>query len=333
MSENRVVVITGASAGVGRAVALAFARAGAPVALLARGVQRLEATREEIERSGGRAMIVPTDVASPHDVESAADQIERRFGPIEVWVNNAVATIFAPVSDVSPEEFLRATQVTYLGTVFGTQAALSRMRSRNRGVIIQVGSALSYRAIPLQAPYCAAKHAVRAFTDSLRSELDHDGSAVRIAMVHLPALNTPQFSWCRSRLPRQPQPMGRIFQPEVAAEAILWASRHRRREVYVGWPTVLAIHAQKFISRSLDRYLARRAYEGLPLEEPLPAGGRKGNLFEPAVGPFGTHGRFERQAHSRSVHLWLNLHQSLIAAVAFGGAAAVLGILALLGKL
>lgn len=333
MSESRVVVVTGASAGVGRAVALAFARTGAQVALLARGVQRLEATREEIERSGGRAIVVPTDVASSHDVESAADQIEQKLGPIDVWVNNAMATIFAPVSEISPEEFLRATQVTYLGTVFGTQAALCRMRSRNRGVIIQVGSALSYRGIPLQAPYCAAKHAVRAFTDSLRSELDHDGCAVQVTMVHLPALNTPQFSWCRSRVARNPKPVGRIFQPEVAAEAILWASRHRRREVYVGWPTVLAIHAQKFISRSLDWYLAKRAYEGQLLEEPLPEGGRKGNLFEPAVGSFGAHGRFEGQAHSRSVHLWLNLHQSVIAAIAFGGAAAVLGILALLGKL
>lgn len=333
MPESRVVVVTGASAGVGRAVALAFARAGAPVALLARGVQRLEATQEEIERFGGRAMVVPTDVASSHDVEAAADQIEQKFGPIEVWVNNAAATIFAPVSEISPEEFLRATQVTYLGTVFGTQAALGRMRSRNRGVIIQVGSALSYRGIPLLAPYCAAKHAVRAFTDSLRSELEHDGSAVRITMVHLPAINTPQFSWCRSRLSRHPQPVGKIFQPEVAAEAILWASRHRRREVYVGWPTVLAIHAQKFVSRSLDWYLAKRAYEGQAVEERLPEGGREGNLFQPAIGSFGAHGPFERQAHSRSVHLWLNLHQELIAAVAFGGAAAVLGILALLGKL
>jgi NAD(P)-dependent dehydrogenase (short-subunit alcohol dehydrogenase family) len=333
MPEGPVVVVTGASAGVGRAVALAFAGMGARVALLARGVQRLQSTREEIERLGGRAMIVPTDVASSHEVESAADQVEQQLGPIEIWVNNAVATIFSPVLETSPEEFLRATQVTYLGTVYGTQAALRRMRPRNRGVIIQVGSALAYRAIPLQASYCAAKHAVRAFTDSLRSELVHDGCAIQLTMVHLPALNTPQFTWCRSRLPRHPKPVGRIFQPEVAAEAILWASRHRRREVYVGWPTVLAIHAQKFISRFLDWYLTKRAYEGQLLDKPLPEGGRKGNLFEPVVGTFGAHGRFDGQAHARSVHLWINLHQTMILAIMLGATAAVLVLLALLGRL
>jgi len=331
--EGQIVVVTGASAGVGRAVALAFAREGARVALLARGIQRLQATQEEIERGGGRAIIVPTDVASSHEVESAADQVEQKLGPIDIWVNNAVATVFSPVQETSPEEFLRATQVSYLGTVYGTQAALRRMRGRNRGVIIQVGSALAYRAIPLQASYCAAKHAVRAFTDSLRSELEHDGSGIRVTMVHLPALNTPQFSWCRTRLPRHPKPVGRIFQPEVAAEAILWASRHRRREVYVGWPTVLAIHAQKFVSRSLDWYLAKRAYEGQLLEKPLPEGGRTGNLFKPVVGSFGAHGPFEGQAHARSIHLWLNLHQVLIFAVVLGVTGAVLMCLALLGRL
>jgi len=328
-----VVVVTGASAGVGRATAIAFARQGAAVGLVARGVQRLQATREEIERFGGRALILPCDVASSHEVESAADQAEQQLGPIDVWVNNAMATIFSPVEETSPEEFLRATQVTYLGTVYGTQAALSRMRPRNRGVIIQVGSALAYRAIPLLAAYCAAKHAVRAFTDALRSELVHDGTAVRVAMVHLPAVNTPQFSWCRSRLPRHPQPVGRIFQPEVAAEAIVWASRHRRNEVYVGWPTVLAIHAQKFISRTLDWYLAKKAYEGQQLDEPLPEGGRKGNLFEPVVGTFGAHGRFEGRAHPKSVHLWLNLHQALILGVLVGATAALLVLLHLLGRL
>jgi NAD(P)-dependent dehydrogenase (short-subunit alcohol dehydrogenase family) len=333
MPDKPVVVVTGASAGVGRAVALAFAREGARVALLARGVQRLQSTREEIERLGGHAMIVPTDVASSHEVESAADQVEQQLGPIDIWVNNAVATIFAPVMETSPEEFLRATQVTYLGTVYGTQAALRRMRPRNRGVVIQVGSALAYRAIPLLAPYCAAKHAVRAFTDALRSELDHDQSAIQVKMVHLPALNTPQFSWCRTRLPRHPKPVGRIFQPEVAAQAIVWASRNQRREVYVGWPTVLAIHAQKFIGRSLDGYLAKRAYEGQILEEPLPEGGRKGNLFEPVVGVFGAHGRFEGQAHARSVHLWINFHRALMVLIVLGAAATILGLLALLGKL
>lgn len=326
----RVVVVTGASAGVGRATALAFARTGAQIALLARGVPRLQATLEEIEKMGGRGLIVPADVASSHDLEAAADQVEQRLGPIDVWVNNAMATIISPAEQVTPREWERATQVTYLGTVYGTLAALRRMKPRNRGTIIQVGSALAYRAIPLQAPYCAAKHAARSFTDSLRSELIHDGVDVHLTMVQLPALNTPQFSWCRSRVPRHPRPVGRIFQPEVAAEAIVWAASHRRREVFVAWPTVLAITAQKFINKFLDRYLARHAYEGQWTDEPLP-GDRVGNLFEAVPGPYGAHGRFDAQARSRSLQLWINLHRIPALAVAAGSAAALLVLLRVLG--
>jgi NAD(P)-dependent dehydrogenase (short-subunit alcohol dehydrogenase family) len=315
-----VVVITGASAGVGRATALAFAREGAAVALVARGRERLAQTRAEIEGLGGRALELPADVASAPEVEAAAERAERELGPIDVWVNNAMATIFAPVLEATPEEIERATQVTYLGTVYGTLAALRRMRPRNRGCIVQVGSALAYRAIPLQAPYCAAKHAVKGFTDSLRSELLHDAVSVHLTMVQLPALNTPQFSWCRTRLGRHPRPVGRVFQPEVAARAIVWAARHRRREVFVGGPTVLAILGQKFIAKRLDRYLARTGYEGQLLDEPLP-GGREGNLFRPVSGAYGAHGRFDPEARRRSAQLWLNLNRAWLLPAAAGVAA------------
>ena len=315
--------MTGASAGVGRATALAFAREGARVALLARGRERLEETRAEIERLGGTALAIPTDVAFADQVERAAERVENELGPIDVWVNNAMATVFSPALEVSPEEFRRSLDVTLMGTVFGTQAALRRMQARDRGMIIQVGSALAYRAIPLQAPYCAAKHGVKAFTDSLRSELIHDRVSVRLTMVHLPALNTPQFSWCRSRLDRHPKPVGRIYQPELAARAVVWAAGHRRREIHVGGPTVLAILGQKFAARFLDRYLARTAYEGQMTGEPVP-GGRAGNLFEPVSGPFGAHGRFDPEASGRSFQLWANLHRRAILAVSLAAAAGVL---------
>jgi len=321
-----VVVVTGASAGVGRATAVAFALKGAKVALLARGPERLERAREEIERFGGTALVIPTDVASADQVEAAADRIERELGPIDIWVNNAMATIFSRTDEILSAEFERAVQVTFLGTVYGTQAALRRMKQRDRGVIIQVGSALAYRAIPLQAPYCAAKHAARSFTDSLRSELIHDRSHVRLTMVHLPAMNTPQFDWGRCRFEQKPKPVGRIFEPEVAADAIVWAASHRRREVWVGWPTVLAITAQKVVNKFLDRYLAKKAYEGQLTEEPLP-GGREGNLFRPVAGSFGAHGRFDRQAAGSSVQLWLNLRRRWIFAALFGAAALVVVLL------
>jgi short-subunit dehydrogenase len=327
----RVVVVTGASAGVGRAASMAFARQGFHLALLARGRERLEETRADIERLGARALVIPTDVAFADQVERAADRVEIELGPIDVWVNNAMATVFSPTLEVTPEEFERSLHVTLMGTVYGTLAALRRMKTRNRGTIVQVGSALAYRAIPLQAPYCAAKHGVKAFTDSLRSELIHDGIQVHLTMVQLPALNTPQFSWCRSRLDRHPKPVGKIFQPEVAADAVVWAATHRRREVSVGWPTVQAITAQKFLNKFLDRYLARKAIEGQLMEEPLP-GGREGNLFQPVPGPFGAHGRFDRGARRRSLQLWANLHRRAILAVSIGAAAGAFLLVRILGR-
>jgi NAD(P)-dependent dehydrogenase (short-subunit alcohol dehydrogenase family) len=241
MQTSDVVVITGASAGVGRATAWEFAKRGARIGLLARGQEGLDATCREVQTLGGKALAIPTDVADADQVEAAAAQVERELGPIRVWVNNAMATVFSPVKETTPEEFKRSTEVTYLGAVYGTMSALKRMLPRDSGSIVQVGSALVYRSIPLQAAYCGAKHGLKGFTDSLRTELLHDGSHIHLTMVQLPALNTPQFSWSKTRMPRQPQPVPPIFQPEVAAEAIVWAAYHKRREVYVGMPTVKAI--------------------------------------------------------------------------------------------
>src|SRR5438093_3561576 len=239
--SRRVVVITGASAGVGRAVACEFAKQGARIGLIARGVDRLNAAKKEIEELGGEALVLPLDVADADAIDRAAQQVEETFGPIDIWVNNAMVTVFAPIKDLTADEIKRVTEVTYLGVVYGTMAALRRMLPRDRGTIVQVGSALAYRGIPLQSAYCAAKHAIDGFMDSLRCELIHDGSGVHVTMVHLPALNTPQFRWVKSRLPRKAQPVPPIYQPEVAAEAIHWAAHHRRRELWVGAPTVQAI--------------------------------------------------------------------------------------------
>src|SRR5947207_4278946 len=253
-TTRQVVVVTGASAGVGRATVRAFAQRGADVGLLARGVDGLEAARREVEAAGGRAIAIPTDVADADRVEAAADRIERELGPIDVWVNNAMVSVFSPVKELTPDEVHRVTEVTYLGVVYGTLAALKRMLPRDRGSIVQVGSALAYRGIPLQAAYCGAKHAIQGFTESLRSELLHDKSNVRVTMVQLPAINTPQFSWVKSRLPREPQPVPPIYAPEIAADAIVWAARHRRREMSVGAPTVAAIWGNKVASGLADRY-------------------------------------------------------------------------------
>src|SRR5579864_3257457 len=273
-----VVVITGASAGVGRATAHAFARQGALIGLLARGTEGLEAAREEVEALSGRAVAIPTDVSNAEQVEHAASRVEDELGPIDIWINNAMTTIFAPFKEIMADEYKRATEVTYLGTVYGTMAALKRMYPRDRGSIVQVGSALAYRSIPLQAPYCGAKHAIRGFTDSLRCELIHDHSHIHLTMVQMPALNTPQFNWCKTRLPRHPQPVPPIFQPEVAAEAIVWAAYHKRREVYVGGPTVQAVEANKITPGLLDLYLGRTAYEGQQTDEPVEPN-RPNNLF------------------------------------------------------
>ena len=321
-NRGKVVVVTGASAGVGRAVVAEFARQGAHIGLIARGQERLEAAKREVEELGGKALVLPADVADAQQVEEAAERTERELGPIDVWVNDAMTTIFAPFLEIKPDEFKRATEVTYLGQVYGTMAALKRMHARNRGTIVQVGSALAYRSIPLQSAYCGAKHAIVGFTDSIRSELIHDGSNVHITAVMLPAMNTPQFSWCRTRLPRHPQPVPPIFQPEVAARAIVWAASHKRRELYVGWPTVEAIYGQEVAPSFADRYLAKHAFKGQQTSEPI-SPGRPDNLFEPVEGDYAAHGIFDDRASQFSVQSSLNL--ALINMTAHRGLVALAG--------
>lgn len=311
----KVIAVTGASAGVGRATVERFARTGARIGLIARGKDRLEQAAAEVERLGGRALVLPLDVVDENAVDDAAAQIERSFGPIDVWVNNAMATTFGRVTDITPEEFRRATEVTYLGYVWGTLAALRRMVPRDRGTIVQVGSALAYRAIPLQAPYCAAKHAVKGFTQSLRTELLHDGSNVRLTMVELPAHNTPQFSWGRAKLPKHPRPVPPIFQPEVAAQAIVHAAERPRREVIVGWPAAKAIFGERLAPWVGDLFLARRGIDAQQTAEPL-EGERPGNLFEPVPGDFGARGRFDAEAKERSWLLETNLRRGRLVALA-----------------
>jgi NAD(P)-dependent dehydrogenase (short-subunit alcohol dehydrogenase family) len=313
-----VVVITGASAGVGRATVRAFARQGADIGLLARGVDGLEAARREVEAAGGRAIAIPTDVADADRVEAAADRIERELGPIDIWVNNAMVSVFSPVKELTPDEIRRVTEVTYLGVVYGTLAALKRMLPRDRGSIVQVGSALAYRGIPLQAAYCGAKHAVQGFTESLRCELLHDGSGVHVSIVNLPAMNTPQFDWVKSRLPREPQPVPPIYQPEIAADAIVWASSQRRREISVGGTTVAVIWANKIASGVLDRYLARTGYDSQQTDRPV-APNRRDNLWEPVPGDHGAHGRFASRSIDFSVQAWINEHLTAVAAAAIVG--------------
>jgi NAD(P)-dependent dehydrogenase (short-subunit alcohol dehydrogenase family) len=324
--DREVVAVTGASAGVGRAIAHAFARRGARVALLARDRDGLAGAAQEVERLGGRALPLSVDVADAAAVERAAAHAEATLGPLDVWVNDAMATILAPVHEISAEEFERATRVTYLGTVHGTMAALSRMRGRERGTIVQVGSALAYRAIPLQAPYCGAKFAIRGFTDSLRTELLHEGSGVWITMVQLPAVNTPQFEWCLTRMPRHPQPVPPIFQPEVPAEAVYWAAHHRRRELWVGRSTVKAILASYLVPSLADRYLARNGYDAQQMDVPV-AADRQANLFHPVPERAATHGRFDDQATRRSLQPWLAEHRGELSAACSAAIAA--GFLAL----
>ena len=318
--ERRVVAVTGASAGVGRAIVRAFAADGADVGLIARNETALAAARAEVEAMGRRAAVCVADVADPGQVARAAAEIEDRLGPIDVWVNNAMVTVVSPVSELAPEEIRRVTEVTYLGAVYGTLEALRRMRARDRGVIVQIGSALAYRAIPLQAPYCAAKFALRGFTDARRTELRHEGSSVRITMLQLPAVNTPQFGWCRTRMGRAPRPVAPVFQPETIARAVVWASRHPRREVTIGWPALKAIWGDKLAPSVADWYLARAGYEGQLSAEPIPPG-RPDNLWHTVDGDAGAHGRFDAEAHAGSVQLWLNRNR-------FGVVVAVLGALA-----
>src|SRR5579872_1069481 len=325
MASKQIVAITGASAGVGRATARAFAKRGYDVALIARGIDGLDGARREVEALGRRALVLPADVANARQVEGAAEQIERELGPIDVWVNNAMVSIFSPVKELLPEEVARVTDVTYLGVVYGTLAALKHMLPRDRGSIVQVGSALAYRGIPLQAAYCGAKHAIQGFTESLRCELLHDGSRVHVAMVQLPAMNTPQFDWVKSRLPRQPQPVPPIYEPEIAANAIVWAASHRRREISVGIPTVEAIWGNKIASPLLDRYLARTGYDSQQTNEPADPR-RPDNLWQPLPGDHGAHGRFAARSRDRSVQTWINERLPALAAVVVAGvAAAVIG--------
>jgi NAD(P)-dependent dehydrogenase (short-subunit alcohol dehydrogenase family) len=322
-TQPEVVVVTGASGGVGRAIAHAFAKRGACVGLLARGRPGLDAAAAEVESLGGRALAVLTDVSDHAQVEAAAAAVEERFGEIDIWVNDAMSTVFARFLDVEPEEFRRATEVTYLGTVYGTMVALKRMSARDRGKIVQVGSALSYRAIPLQAAYCGAKFGIRGFTDSIRTELRHDRSKVQITMVQLPGVNTTQFSWCRSKLPDHPMPVPPIYQPEIPAEAVYWAAHHRRRELWVGYSAVEAILASKLAPSVLvDRYLARTGISGQQVKDMPVHGERVGNLFEPVQGDAATHGIFDARAKTHSPALWAATHRPLLAGALTGLAAA-----------
>ena len=325
MEEPRVVVVTGASAGLGRAIARAFAERGAAVGLLARGRERLAEAEREIRDGGGRALAVPTDVADAPAVAEAADRIGGELGPVDVWVNNAMVSVFSPVREMRAEEYRRVSEVTYLGYVHGTLAALERMLPRDRGTIVQVSSALAFRAIPLQSAYCAAKHAIKGFTESLRAELLHDDSGVRVTMVHMPALNTPQFEWVKSRLPYRAQPVPPIFQPEVGARAVVYAALHpERRDLTVGLPSVKAIWGNRLAPGLLDRYLARSGYRSQQTDEPEPLT-RADNLWEPAPGNHGAHGRFDARARRYSPQLWLTEHRSLSLLLGAGavGAAAV----------
>jgi NAD(P)-dependent dehydrogenase (short-subunit alcohol dehydrogenase family) len=318
------VVITGASAGLGRATAREFGRHGARVGLLARGVEGLQAAKREIEELGGKALAVPTDVSEAAAVEAAAAAVEEEFGPIDIWINNAMTSVLSPVKEMLPEDFKRVSDVTYLGVVYGTLAALRRMLPRDAGAIVQVGSALAYRSIPLQSAYCAAKHAIAGFTDSLRCELIHDRSRVRITMVQMPALNTPQFRWVKSRLKYKAQPVPPIFQPEVGARAIYYAAHHHRREIYVGWPTVEAITGNKIAPGLLDHYLGRTGYASQQTSEPEDAD-RLNNLWKPVPGDHGAHGVFDNRAKSKSYETWAILHGlSLGMGIAIGVCSALL---------
>ena len=323
MTDRPVVVITGGSAGVGRAAARAFAHKGSHVAVLARGEERLDAVRLEVEGAGVRCLALPVDVADAAAVEAAAARVEEELGPIDVWVNNAMTSVFSPVAELEPEEVRRVAEVTYLGSVNGILAALHRMQGRNRGTIVQVGSALAYRAIPLQAAYCASKFAIRGFVDSLRCELLHDKSEVRLTTVHLAALNTPQFGWVRSRLPFHPQPVPPIYQPEVAARVIVWAASHPRREYWVGYPTVATILANTVVPGVLDRYLARTNFEAQQTDEPVDPD-RPDNLEKPVPGTHGAHGIFDAKAKDRSLQSRLSMHRRAVAGVVSGA-----GVLAL----
>ncbi|MEA2382857.1 MAG: hypothetical protein QOH72_2828 [Solirubrobacteraceae bacterium] len=322
-----VTVITGASAGIGRATAREFARRGDAIALLARNEDGLEAAAREVRELGGRAVAIPTDVADPTQVEAAAERATRELGDIDVWVNDAMASVLAPTWDIEPDEFRRVTEVTYLGQVYGTMAALKRMKPRDAGTIVQVGSALAYRGIPLQSAYCGAKHAIRGFTDSLRTELMHERSNVRLTTVHLPALNTTQFGLVRIKMPRKPRPVAPVFQPEVAARAIVWASEHPRREHWVAGSTVMTILGSRLTPGVLgDRYLAKTGFDSQQTDEPVDQRRRETDyLFAPVPGDHGAHGEFGDEAKPRSTEVWVAEHRGAIAGALAAGAIAAAG--------
>ena len=307
-NKPEVVVVTGASAGVGRATVRAFAKRGAYIGLLARGEEGLEATRAEVERYGGKALVLPTDVSDAEAVAQAAQAVEDAFGPIDIWVNDAFASIFAPLKEIDPKDYQRATEVTYLGSVYGTMAALKHMLPRDRGHIIQVGSALAVRSVPLQSAYCGAKSGIMGYLDSLRSELIHDKSNVKITVVQMPALNTPQFGWVKSKLPHKAQPVPPIYQPEVAAEGIIYAADHPQREVWVGSATYAAIMGQKFIPGLLDYYMGWTGYSSQQTDAPADHD-RPNNLYSPVAGDHGARGAFSSRAHEKSVALWYTTHR------------------------
>jgi short-subunit dehydrogenase len=325
--RDEVVVVTGASAGVGRAVARRFAIEGARIGLIARGMEGLAGALSDVNKLGGRGLILRGDVSDPDFIENAAAQTEQEFGPIDVWVNNATTSVFSPVHKMTAAEFRRVTEVTYLGYVNGTLSALHRMRDRDRGTIVQVGSALAYRGIPLQSAYCAAKHAIQGFTESLRVELLHDRSNVHVTMVNLPAVNTPQFDWNKSKLPRHPQPVPPIYQPEVVAEAIYYAAHHRRREMMVAYPTMKAVYGNRLAPGFADRQLAKMGYESQQTNDPVDPD-RPNNLWEPVPGDRGAHGRFDDRSRNFSPQLWASMNRSLlgIAGLALAGVVATVAI-------
>jgi NAD(P)-dependent dehydrogenase (short-subunit alcohol dehydrogenase family) len=325
--KQEIVVVTGASAGLGRAIAVAFGKRGAAVGLIARGgagMDGLEGAKREVEQAGGKALILPCDVADPDQVEAAAEKVETELGPIDVWVNDAMTSVFGPVTEIKPEEFRRVTEVTYLGQVYGTMAALKRMKPRNHGHIVLVGSALAYRGIPLQSAYCGAKHAIQGFADSLRAELLHDKSAVKLCMVQMPAMNTPQFDWVKNLLPNKPQPVPPIYQPEVAAEAVYWAAHHNRREIFVGSSTDIAILGNKLFPQVGDWYLGRTGFKSQQRPNQPADKNQSFNLWQPVPGDHGAHGDFDDKAKTFSPQLWLSLNRKWLALAGIVVAGAVL---------
>jgi len=331
---TRVVVVTGASAGLGRAIVHEFAKEGASIGLIARNPEALEAAKSEAETLGGRGLVLPLDVSNAEALEDAARQVEKNFGPIDVWVNNAMVSVFSPVKEMEPSEYKRVTEVTYLGYVYGTLCALKRMLKRDHGVIIQVGSALAYRSIPLQSAYCAAKHAIKGFTESLLCELLHDKSNVKLTMVQLPAVNTPQFGWVKSRLPRKPQPVPPIYQPEVIADAVTWVTDHHRRELFIGLDTAVIIQGNKFLPALGDWYLSKTGYKSQQTSEPADPD-RPNNVWQPLdqQRDYGAHGTFDKKARGTSWQLWADTHPGWLSLIGAAGLASITGGIALARKL